>query len=94
MRKVGNYMEVILLKDIKGIGKKGESKTVSDGYAKNFLIPKKLNFGGTFNLFAKTFKFLSCTSQSVSSGCDAASLKWCSATRLSSPQSLPENSLP
>ena len=42
VRKVGNYMEVILLKDIKGIGKKGESKTVSDGYAKNFLIPKKL----------------------------------------------------
>ena len=35
-------MEVILLQDIKGIGKKGESKTVADGYAKNFLIPKKL----------------------------------------------------
>lgn len=35
-------MEVILLKDIKGIGKKGETKTVSDGYAQNFLIPRKL----------------------------------------------------
>lgn len=35
-------MEVILLKDIKGIGKKGESKKVSDGYATNFLIPKGL----------------------------------------------------
>lgn len=35
-------MEVILLKDIKGVGKKGESKSVSDGYAKNFLIPRKL----------------------------------------------------
>ena len=35
-------MEVILLKDIKGVGKKGESKTVSDGYAKNFLIPRKM----------------------------------------------------
>ena len=29
-------MEVILLKDVKGLGNKGESKTVSDGYAKTF----------------------------------------------------------
>ena len=35
-------MEVILLKDVKGLGKKGESKTVSDGYAQNFLITRKL----------------------------------------------------
>jgi large subunit ribosomal protein L9 len=35
-------MEIILLKDVKGIGKKGESKKVSDGYASNFLIPKGL----------------------------------------------------
>lgn len=35
-------MEVILLSDVKGIGKKGETKTVNDGYANNFLIPKKL----------------------------------------------------
>lgn len=35
-------MEVILLNDVKGIGKKGETKTVNDGYANNFLIPKKL----------------------------------------------------
>ena len=33
-------MEIILLKDVKEINKKGESKTVSDGYASNFLIPK------------------------------------------------------
>ncbi|SFC48459.1 large subunit ribosomal protein L9 [Alkalibacterium subtropicum] len=33
-------MEVILLKDVKGTGKKGEVKKVSDGYARNFLIKK------------------------------------------------------
>lgn len=31
-------MKVIFLKDVKGQGKKGEIKTVSDGYGKNFLI--------------------------------------------------------
>ena len=35
-------MKVILLKDIKGVGKKFEEKLVSDGHATNFLIPKKL----------------------------------------------------
>lgn len=33
-------MEVILLKDVKGTGKKGEVKNVSDGYANNFLLKK------------------------------------------------------
>ena len=35
-------MKVIFLEDVKGMGKKGEMKDVSDGYARNFLLPKKL----------------------------------------------------
>ncbi len=35
-------MKVILLQDVKGHGKKGELCNVSDGYARNFLLPKKL----------------------------------------------------
>ena len=35
-------MKVVLLQDVKGQGKKDEIITVSDGYARNYLIPKKL----------------------------------------------------
>ncbi len=35
-------MKVILLEDVKGAGKKGELVNVSDGYARNFLMPRKL----------------------------------------------------
>lgn len=35
-------MEVILLADVKNVGKKNQTVTVSDGYANNFLLKKKL----------------------------------------------------
>lgn len=35
-------MKVILLQDVKSIGKKGDLCNVSDGYARNFLLPRKL----------------------------------------------------
>ncbi len=33
-------MKILLIKDVKGLGKAGEIKNVKDGYARNFLIPK------------------------------------------------------
>ena len=35
-------MKIILSQDITGVGRKGEVKNVSDGYARNFLLPNKL----------------------------------------------------
>ena len=35
-------MKVILLQDVKSLGKQGEIVNVSDGYARNFILPKKL----------------------------------------------------
>lgn len=35
-------MEVILLQDVKALGKKGQIVKVNDGYARNFILPKKL----------------------------------------------------
>lgn len=35
-------MKVILLQDVKSLGKKGEVVDVNDGYARNFVLPKKL----------------------------------------------------
>lgn len=35
-------MKVVLIQDVKGLGKKGELVNTSDGYARNFLFPRKL----------------------------------------------------
>ena len=35
-------MKIILLQDVKTLGKKGQTVDVSDGYARNFILPKKL----------------------------------------------------
>ena len=35
-------MKVILLEDVKTLGKKGQTVNVNDGYARNFILPKKL----------------------------------------------------
>ena len=40
-------MKVILLQDVKGKGKKGQMIEVSDGYARNFMLPKKLAIEAT-----------------------------------------------
>lgn len=40
-------MKVILLEDVKTLGKKGEVVNVSDGYARNMLLPKKLGVEAT-----------------------------------------------
>ena len=40
-------MEVILLQDVKSLGKKGEMVTVNEGYARNFLLKKKLGVEAT-----------------------------------------------
>lgn len=40
-------MKVILLQDVKALGKKGQTVNVSDGYARNFILPKKLGVEAT-----------------------------------------------
>ena len=40
-------MKVILLQDVKSLGKKGEIVNVNDGYARNFIFPKKLGVEAT-----------------------------------------------
>ena len=40
-------MKVILLQEVKNVGKKGQTIEVSDGYANNFLLPKRLGVNAT-----------------------------------------------
>lgn len=40
-------MKVILLRDVKSLGKKGEIVNVNDGYARNFILPKKMGVEAT-----------------------------------------------
>lgn len=40
-------MKIILLEDVKTLGKKGEIVNVNDGYARNFILPKKLGLEAT-----------------------------------------------
>ena len=40
-------MKVILLQDVKGKGKKGQMIEVSDGYARNYMLPRKLAMEAT-----------------------------------------------
>ena len=40
-------MEIILLQDVKSLGKKGERVKINDGYARNFVLPKKLGIEAT-----------------------------------------------
>ena len=46
-------MKVILLQDVKGLGKAGEVKNSADGYARNYLIPKKYALEATKANLAK-----------------------------------------
>ena len=40
-------MNIVLLEDVKALGKKGEVVKVNDGYARNFILPKKLGVEAT-----------------------------------------------
>ncbi len=40
-------MQVVLLEDVKSLGKKGQVVKVNDGYARNFILPKKLGVEAT-----------------------------------------------
>ena len=56
-------MKIILSQDVTGIGRKGEVKNVSDGYARNFLLPNKLGQIATPAVIASAEKLKKQTEQ-------------------------------
>lgn len=51
-------MKVLFLKDVAGIGRSGDVKEVSDGHARNFLLPRNLAVPATENVLNKVQKEL------------------------------------
>ena len=45
-------MKIILLQDVDGLGKAGDLKEVANGYARNYLLPRKMAAGATAGLVA------------------------------------------
>ena len=58
-------MKVILLQDVKALGKKGDVVNVSDGYARNAIFPKKLGLEAT----PKNLNDLKLQNQHAEQGC-------------------------
>jgi large subunit ribosomal protein L9 len=46
-------MQILLLQDVKNVGKKGQIKNVPDGYARNFLLARKLAIPATSGVIEK-----------------------------------------
>lgn len=50
-------MDIVLLEDVKSLGKKGQIVKVNDGYARNFILPKKKGMEATpKNLLRQRFR--------------------------------------
>ena len=50
-------MKIVLLQDVKALGKKGTLVEVSEGYARNFLLPKKLGAPALLPLLPAAFDY-------------------------------------
>ena len=62
-------MKIIFLQDVKGQGKKGEMKEVSEGYGRNYLLPRKLAVEATTdNLNTLRLNFSMCDIPTIEKG--------------------------